>query len=156
MQKITPWLWFDTEAEDAMNHYVSIFKDSRIIEVTHYGSAGPRPEGMVLATRFELNGQEFAALNGGPDFRFTEAVSFQIECESQEEVDYYWTKLGAGGQPGPCGWLKDKYGLSWQIIPKQLNEYLHDPDPERSQRVMKAMMKMGKIEIAGLKAAADQ
>ena len=157
MQKITPWLWFDTEAEEAANFYTSVFKNSRILQVSRYGEAGPRPAGMVLTVSFELDGQEFVALNGGPDFRFTEAVSFLVSCASQDEVDYYWNALtDGGGEPGPCGWLKDRYRLSWQIIPTALEELLSDPDPERSQRAMKAMLQMGKIDIEGLRKAADQ
>ena len=156
MQKITPWLWFDTEGEEAANFYTSVFKNSKVLEVTRYGEAGPRPAGTVMTVSFVLDGQEFVALNGGPDFKFNEAVSFLVNCETQEEVDEYWAKLTAdGGEPGPCGWLKDKYGLSWQIVPSALNELLNDPDPGRSQRAMKAMLQMGKIEIAALRKAAD-
>src|ERR671936_654873 len=147
MKKITPWLWFDTEAEEAANFYTSVFPNSKIGEITRYGSAGPRPEGMVLTVGLELDGQEFAALNGGPDFTFNEAVSFLVSCEDQEEVDRYWATLSEGGEEGPCGWLKDRYGLSWQIIPKRLMELLGDPDREKSQRVMAAMLEMRKIEI---------
>ena len=154
MKKITPWLWFDTEAEEAANFYTSVFPNSKIGEITRYGSAGPRPEGMVLTVGLELDGQEFAALNGGPDFPFNEAVSFLVSCEDQEEVDRYWATLSEGGEEGPCGWLKDRYGLSWQIIPKRLNELLGDPDRERAQRAMAAMLKMGKIEIDELERAA--
>jgi predicted 3-demethylubiquinone-9 3-methyltransferase (glyoxalase superfamily) len=157
MQKITPWLWFDTEGEQAANFYTSVFKNSKVLEVTRYGEAGPRPAGTVMTVSFVLDGQEFVALNGGPDFKFNEAVSFLVNCETQEEVDEYWTKLTAdGGEPGPCGWLKDKYGLSWQIVPSALNELLNDPDPGRSQRAMKAMLQMGKIEIEALRKAADE
>jgi predicted 3-demethylubiquinone-9 3-methyltransferase (glyoxalase superfamily) len=156
MQKITPWLWFDTEGEEAANFYTSVFKNSKVVEVTRYGEAGPRPAGTVMTVSFVLDGQEFVALNGGPDFKFNEAVSFLVNCETQEEVDEYWAKLTAdGGEPGPCGWLKDKYGLSWQIVPSALNELLNDPDPGRSQRAMKAMLQMSKIEIAALRKAAD-
>jgi predicted 3-demethylubiquinone-9 3-methyltransferase (glyoxalase superfamily) len=154
MNKITPWLWFDTEAEEAAQYYTSVFPNSRITEVTHYGSAGPREEGMVLTVAFELEGQQLFALNGGPDFKFTEAVSFQVACEDQEEVDRYWRTLSEGGEAGPCGWLKDKYGLSWQIVPTRLVELLGDPDREKAQRVMAAMLKMGKIEIDELERAA--
>jgi predicted 3-demethylubiquinone-9 3-methyltransferase (glyoxalase superfamily) len=154
MKKITPWLWFDTEAEEAAQYYTSVFPNSRITEVTHYGSAGPREEGMVLTVAFELNGQQLVALNGGPDFKFTEAVSFEVACEDQEEVDRYWRTLSEGGEEGPCGWLKDKYGLSWQIVPTRLVELLGDPDREKAQRVMAAMLKMGKIEIDELERAA--
>jgi predicted 3-demethylubiquinone-9 3-methyltransferase (glyoxalase superfamily) len=154
MNKITPWLWFDTEAEEAAQYYTSVFPNSKITEVTHYGSAGPREEGMVLTVAFELEGQQLFALNGGPDFKFTEAVSFQVACEDQEEVDRYWRTLSEGGEAGPCGWLKDKYGLSWQIVPTRLVELLGDPDREKAQRVMAAMLKMGKIEIDELERAA--
>ena len=152
-QKITPFLWFDSNAEEAMNHYVSIFKNSKIVNVTRYGAAGPGPAGEVMVGTFRLEGQEFAALNGGPQFKFTEAISLVVNCESQEEVDDLWAKLCAGGAPGQCGWLKDKFGLSWQIVPRVLIELLQDPDPDKSQRVMRAMMQMTKIDIAGLKQA---
>jgi predicted 3-demethylubiquinone-9 3-methyltransferase (glyoxalase superfamily) len=155
MQKITPCLWFDTEAEDAANYYTSVFKNSRILNVSHYGEGAPRPAGTVLTVAFEIEGQEFTALNGGPEFKFTEAVSFQVSCGSQDEVDEYWNRLTEGGEPGPCGWLKDRYGLSWQIVPTRLEELLSDPDPGRSHRAMQAMLKMGKIEIAELEKAAD-
>jgi predicted 3-demethylubiquinone-9 3-methyltransferase (glyoxalase superfamily) len=154
MKKITPWLWFDTEAEEAAKFYTSVFPNSKIGEITHYGSAGPRPEGTVLTVSFELEGQDFVALNGGPDFKFNEAVSFLVSCEDQEEVDRYWKTLSEGGEEGPCGWLKDRYGLSWQIVPKRLDELLGDPDRERAQRVMAAMLEMGKIEIDELERAA--
>jgi predicted 3-demethylubiquinone-9 3-methyltransferase (glyoxalase superfamily) len=154
MPKITPWLWFDTEGEEAAKFYTSVFPNSKVLEVTHYGSAGPRPEGTVMTVIFELDGQKFAALNGGPDFKFNEAVSFEVSCETQEEVDTYWSKLSEGGEEGPCGWLKDRYGVSWQIIPRRLSELVADPDPEKSQRVMAAMLKMGKIEIDELERAA--
>jgi predicted 3-demethylubiquinone-9 3-methyltransferase (glyoxalase superfamily) len=154
MQKITPFLWFDTEAEEAAKFYTSVFPNSRIVEVTRYGSAGPRPEGMVMTVNFELDGRSFVALNGGPEFTFTEAVSFQVDCESQDEVDSYWRTLSDGGEEGPCGWLKDKFGLSWQIVPRVLPELLSQPDREKSQRVMRAMLNMKKIEIAELKQAA--
>jgi len=156
MQKITPCLWFDTEGEEAAELYTSILPSSRIVEVTRYGSAGPRDEGTVMTVLFELAGQRFLALNGGPDFRPNEAISFQIDCESQEEVDSYWTKLSEGGEQGPCGWLKDRYGISWQIVPKVLGQLLGDPDREKAQRVMAAMLKMGKIEIAELERAAAE
>jgi len=152
--KITPWLWFDTEAEEAARFYTSVFPNSRLGEITHYGSAGPRPEGMVMTVSFVLDGQELAALNGGPEFSFNEAISFQVLCESQDEVDAYWTALSDGGEEGPCGWLKDRYGLSWQIVPTALPELLADPDREKSQRVMEAMLGMGKLEIEGLERAA--
>ncbi len=156
MQKITPCLWFDTEGEEAAELYTSILPSSRIVEVTRYGSAGPRDEGTVMTVLFELAGQRFLALNGGPDFKPNEAISFQIDCESQEEVDSYWSKLSEGGEQGPCGWLKDRYGISWQIVPKVLGQLLGDPDREKAQRVMAAMLKMGKIEIAELERAAAE
>jgi predicted 3-demethylubiquinone-9 3-methyltransferase (glyoxalase superfamily) len=155
LNKITPCLWFDTEGEDAAKFYVGIFKNSRILEVARYGSAGPRPEGMVMVVKFELNGQEFTALNGGPDFTFSEAISFQVTCDSQAEVDEFWTKLSAGGEEGPCGWLKDKYGLSWQIVPSILDRLIADPDAEKAQRAMKAMLGMKKLDIAELQRAAN-
>jgi predicted 3-demethylubiquinone-9 3-methyltransferase (glyoxalase superfamily) len=154
MPKLTPFLWFDTEAEEAAKHYTSIFPNSRITEVAHYGSAGPREEGTVMTVAFELDGQPFVGLNGGSDFSFSEAVSFQVDCETQEEVDEYWSKLSEGGEEGPCGWLKDRFGLSWQIVPKRLMELLTDPDRERAQRAMAAMLKMGKIQIDELELAA--
>ena len=155
MQKIVPNLWFDTEAEEAANFYTSIFKDSEIVNVMHYGDAGPRPAGMVLTVTFRLQGQEFTAINGGPEFKFDEAVSFLVNCESQEEVDDYWEKLSEGGEEGPCGWLKDKFGLSWQIVPTILDKLLQDEDPQKADRAMKAMLQMKKLDIAGLKEAAD-
>jgi predicted 3-demethylubiquinone-9 3-methyltransferase (glyoxalase superfamily) len=155
MQKITPCLWFDNEGEEAARFYTSVFPNSRIVETTHYGDAGPRPEGMVMTVIFELDGQKFMALNGGPDFTFNEALSLEVECETQDEVDSYWSKLTeGGGEEGPCGWLKDKYGVSWQIVPKVLAELINDPDREKSQRVMAAMLKMKKIEIDELERAA--
>jgi predicted 3-demethylubiquinone-9 3-methyltransferase (glyoxalase superfamily) len=154
MQKITPWLWFDTEGEDAARFYTSVFPNSRIVEVTRYGSAGPRAEGTVMTVTFELDGHEFTALNGGPDFSFDEAVSFQVLCDGQEEVDHYWASLSAGGEEGPCGWLKDRFGLSWQVVPKALPELLADPDREKSQRVMRAMLEMKKIDLRTLEEAA--
>jgi predicted 3-demethylubiquinone-9 3-methyltransferase (glyoxalase superfamily) len=156
MQKVTPCLWFDAEGEEAARLYTSVVPNSRIKNVTRYGSAGPRPEGSVMTVDFELDGQSFVALNGGPQYTFTEAVSFQVRCDNQEEVDAYWSKLSEGGEEGPCGWLKDRFGLSWQIIPKRLPELLNDPDSEKSQRVMAAMLKMKKIEIAELERAAEQ
>jgi predicted 3-demethylubiquinone-9 3-methyltransferase (glyoxalase superfamily) len=154
MQKIIPNLWFDTEAEDAANFYTSIFDNSRVLNVSHYGEAGPRPAGMVLTVTFELEGQQFTALNGGPEFKFNEATSLLVNCEGQEEVDDLWNKLSAdGGEEGPCGWLKDKYGLSWQIIPTVLEEMLQDEDADKANRVMKAMLQMGKIDIAALEEA---
>jgi predicted 3-demethylubiquinone-9 3-methyltransferase (glyoxalase superfamily) len=152
--KITPCLWFDTKGEEAANFYVSVFPNSKIVDISRYGSAGPRPEGTVMTVAFELDGQEFVALNGGPDFTFNEAISFQVDCKDQEEVDMFWSKLSDGGEEGPCGWLKDRYGVSWQIIPDALPRLLGDPDREKSQRVMAAMLRMGKIEIAELEQAA--
>jgi len=154
MQKITPFLWFDTEGEDAAKFYTSVFPNSKIGEISRYGSAGPRPEGTVMTVSFELDGQRFVALNGGPEFRFSEAVSFLVNCDTQDEVDSYWSALSEGGEEGPCGWLKDKFGLSWQIVPKRLPELLADPDRERAQRVMEAMLKMRKIEVDELERAA--
>jgi predicted 3-demethylubiquinone-9 3-methyltransferase (glyoxalase superfamily) len=155
MPKITPFLWFDHQAEEAMNFYAAIFKNSKIGNVTRYGEAGPGPKGSVMTATFELEGQEFMVLNGGPQYKFTEAVSFFVNCNSQEEVDTLWEKLTEGGEEGPCGWLKDKFGLSWQIIPTALGEMLNDPDPEKAQRVMQAMFQMKKIEIKTLKQAYD-
>jgi len=154
MQKLTPCLWFDTEGEDAAKFYTSIFPSSRIVKTSYYGSAGPRPEGSVMTVEFELDGRRFVALNGGPQYTFSEAISFQIACETQEEVDEYWAKLSEGGEEGPCGWLKDKFGLSWQIVPSALPRLLGDPDREKAQRVMTAMLKMRKIRIDELEAAA--
>jgi predicted 3-demethylubiquinone-9 3-methyltransferase (glyoxalase superfamily) len=153
MHEITPCLWFDTEGEEAAKFYTSVFPNSRIVDVARYGEAGPRPEGTVMTVSFELDGHKFVALNGGPEFTFSEAISFQVSCKTQEEVDAFWSKLSKGGEEGPCGWLKDKYGLSWQIIPTALPELLSDPDPEKSQRVMAAMLSMKKIEIDELKKA---
>ena len=153
MQKITPFLWFDNQAEEAMHHYVSIFKNSKVGKITRCGDVGPGPKGSVLVASFELEGQQFMALNGGPQFKFTEAVSFVVNCETQAEVDELWEKLGEGGQFQPCGWLKDKFGLSWQITPTLLLEMINDPDPEKSGRVMAAMMQMTKIDIAKLRQA---
>jgi predicted 3-demethylubiquinone-9 3-methyltransferase (glyoxalase superfamily) len=151
----TPCLWFDTEAGDAATFYTNLFPNSRITNTSYYGEGGPREAGMVLTVEFELDGLRFTALNGGPDFTFNEAVSFQVSCETQEEVDRYWDAFAAGGgQPGPCGWIKDRFGLSWQVIPTALPELLSDPDPERSQRALKAMMSMSKLDIAELRAAA--
>ena len=154
MPQLTPCLWFDTEGEDAAKLYTSVFPNSKILEIGRYGSAGPRPEGTVMTVTFELDGQEFLALNGGPEFTFNEAVSFQIPCRDQAEVDHYWEKLGEGGEHGPCGWLKDRLGLSWQVVPTRLTELLGDSDREKSQRVMAAMLQMGKIEIDELERAA--
>jgi predicted 3-demethylubiquinone-9 3-methyltransferase (glyoxalase superfamily) len=156
MQKITPCLWFDTEGEEAARFYTSVFPNSKIVEIARYGSAGPRAEGTVMTVSFELDGQEFVALNGGPDFTFNEAISFQVNCETQDEVDGYWSKLSEGGEEGPCGWLKDKFGVSWQIVPVVLSQLLADSDREKSQRVMAAMLKMRKIEIEALERAAAE
>ena len=156
MQKITPFLWFDSQAEAAANFYVSIFNNSRVLGISRYGEAGPGPKGSVMTVDFELDGQRFTGLNGGPHFKFTEAVSFVVHCKTQEEVDTFWGKLLEGGQESQCGWLKDKYGLSWQIVPTILAEMLRDPDPQKSKRVMEAMLKMKKIDIAGLTRAYDQ
>jgi len=153
MSKITPYLWFDTQAEEAATTYTSIFKDSRIVEVQRYGEAGPGPKGTAMIVAFEIAGMPLVALNGGPQFKFTEAISFYVSCETQKEVDELWEKLSEGGEKGQCGWLKDKYGVSWQIIPTALPELLGDPDPEKSQRVMKAMLQMSKIDIEALRKA---
>ena len=156
MQKITTFLWFNDNAEEAMNFYVSIFKNSKIVNVARYGDAGPGPKGTVMVGTFQLEGQEFMALNGGPHFSFTPAISLFVHCETQEEVDELWGKLSAGGRKDRCGWLQDKFGLSWQIIPNALRELMTDPDPEKSKRVMQAMLQMDKIDIAGLKRAYEQ
>jgi predicted 3-demethylubiquinone-9 3-methyltransferase (glyoxalase superfamily) len=156
MSTITPFLWFNDNAEEAMNFYVDVFGDAKVGEVSRYGEGGPGPAGTVMSATFELRGQQFMALNGGPDFSFTEAVSFFVACETQEEVDDLWEQLTAGGEESRCGWLKDKFGLSWQIIPNALGELLNDPDPVKSQRVMQAMLQMGKIDIAGLRHAYEQ
>jgi predicted 3-demethylubiquinone-9 3-methyltransferase (glyoxalase superfamily) len=155
MREIAPCLWFDTEAEEAATFYTSVFPRSRIQEVTHYGPGGRREEGMVMTVEFELNGQKLIALNGGPEFTFSEAVSLHVSCETQEEVDAYWAALTEGGEEGPCGWLKDRFGLSWQIDPVRLQELLADPDPARAERAMQAMLAMKKIDIAELERAAD-
>ena len=156
MQKITPFLWFNDQAEEAMNFYTAIFKNSKISSVSRYGEGGPGPQGSVMTATFELNGQEFMALNGGPLFTFTEAISFFVNCETQAEVDELWEKLTEGGEESQCGWLKDKYGLSWQIVPSVLGELLNDPDAEKAGRVMNAMLQMKKIDIAGLRSAYEQ
>jgi len=153
VQKIVPFLWFDDQAEEAMNHYVSIFPDSRVIDVARYGEGGPGPAGTAMMATFELAGQRFMALNGGPLYRFTEAISLYVECRTQEEVDTLWARLSEGGSDMRCGWLKDRYGLSWQVIPSVLGELLHDPDPARAGRVMQAMMGMQKLDIDALKRA---
>ena len=155
MQKITPFLWFNDKAEEAMNFYVSIFRNSKVGRVTRYGDAGPGPKGSVMSATFQLDGQEFYALNGGPQFSFTPAISFFVNCEKQEEVDELWEKLSAGGRKDRCGWLQDKYGLSWQIIPSALGQMLQDKDPAKANRVMQAMLQMDKIDIARLKRAYD-
>ena len=155
MQKITPFLWFDDKAEEAANFYVSIFKNSKLGRVTRYGEGGPGPKGKVMSITFELDGQEFYALNGGPIFKFTPAISFFVNCETQQEVDDLWGKLSAGGEESKCGWLKDKYGLSWQIVPLVLGKMLQDKDSEKARRVMKAMLQMGKIDISRLQQAYD-
>lgn len=153
MQKITPFLWFDSQAEEAMEFYVSIFKNSRIISVSRYGEGGPGPEGSVMTGTFILDGQQFIALNGGPVFKFTEAISMFVNCETQDEVDELWEKLSDGGSKGQCGWLKDKFGLSWQVVPTELSKLLGNPDPVKSKRVMEAMLQMSKIDIAKLRLA---
>lgn len=153
MRKITPFLWFDNQAEEAMNFYVSIFKNSRVGNVTRYGDAGPGPKGSVMSVSFELDGQPFMALNGGPLFHFTEAISMFVNCDSQKEVDELWEKLSAGGEKSRCGWLKDKYGLSWQIIPSGLMEALSNKDPEKAKRAMQAMLTMSKIDLDRIKNA---
>jgi predicted 3-demethylubiquinone-9 3-methyltransferase (glyoxalase superfamily) len=154
MKTLTPCLWFDTEGEEAARFYTSIFEDSKILNITHYGEAGPRPAGMVMTVAFELRGQRFTALNGGPEFTFNEALSFEVNCETQEEVDGFWDRLGEGGQPGPCGWVKDRYGVSWQVVPNILDELLADPDAAKAQRAMAAMLQMGKLDIEALEKAA--
>jgi predicted 3-demethylubiquinone-9 3-methyltransferase (glyoxalase superfamily) len=154
-QKIIPNLWFDTEAEEAAAFYLSVFKDSRILFKTHYPEDAPREAGMVMTVEFELNGQRFVGINGGPQFKFSEAVSFQIDCADQEEIDYFWVRLAEGGSEGPCGWVKDKFGLSWQVVPTGMEELFNDPDPERAHRAMQAMLKMGKIDVDALQRAAD-
>jgi len=153
VQKISPFLWFDHQAEEAMHFYTSIFKNSKVGRVTRYGDAGPGPKGTVMSATFELEGQEIMALNGGPVFTFNPAISFFVNCETQKEVDELWEKLSAGGKKDRCGWLVDKFGLSWQIIPETLGELLQDKDPEKSQRVMQAMLQMSKIDIAALRRA---
>ena len=153
--RIVPNLWFDTEAEEAAGFYTSVFKNSRIVNVAHYTEAGPRDAGMVMTVEFELDGQRFVGINGGPEFKFDEAMSLQINCETQDEVDYYWDRLSEGGEEGPCGWLKDRFGLSWQVIPTGMGALFSDPDPQRAERAMQAMLGMGKLDIAALRRAAD-
>lgn len=155
MQKITPFLWFDDNAEEAMNFYVSIFKNSKVLSVTRYGEVGPGPKGSVMTASFQLDGQEFIALNAGPRFKFTEAISFVVNCKTQEEIDEFWEKLSEGGEKSRCGWLKDRYGLSWQVVPTVLGELYGDKDPEKSKRVMQAMLQMDKFDIKTLKQAYD-
>ncbi|MEP6852082.1 MAG: VOC family protein [bacterium] len=155
MDAITPCLWFDTTGEDAARFYTSVFPNSEVGEIARYGSAGPRAEGSVMTVAFTLNGQPFTALNGGPDFSFSEAISFQINCADQDEVDHYWNALSEGGEEGPCGWLKDRFGLSWQVVPTALPELLADSDPQRGQRAMQAMLGMKKLDIGELRRAAD-
>ena len=155
MQKITTWLWFDTEAEEAAEFYTSVFPDSRITDVSYYGEAGPRPAGMVMTVTFELFGREFACLNGGSNYKIEgPGISFMVDCETQEEVDRYWDRLADGGQEVACGWVTDRYGVAWQIIPRRLRELLGDPDRDRAQRAMAAMLKMTKIEVEELERAA--
>lgn len=160
MQKITPFLWFDDDAEEAVNYYISIFGNSRIVKIARYCEAGAevsgRPKGSVMTVAFQLEGQEFLALNGGPVFAFSPAISFVVNCETQDELDKLWEKLSAGGETEQCGWLKDKYGVSWQIVPAVLGNMMSDPDPAKSQRVMRAMLEMKKLDIEGLKKAYEQ
>ena len=153
MPTITPFLWFDNNAEEAMSFYVSVFKNSKVVNVSRYGEAGPGPAGSVMTAEFEIEGQEFVLLNGGPRFQFTQAISFVVNCETQEEVDYFWDKLSEGGQKSRCGWLKDQFGLWWQVVPVVLAELMNDKDPEKSKRVMQSMLTMDKIEIEPLKRA---
>jgi predicted 3-demethylubiquinone-9 3-methyltransferase (glyoxalase superfamily) len=155
MPRTTPCLWFDTRGQEAAEFYCSVFPNSRITGITHYGPAGPRPEGEVLTVEFELDGQPYTALNGGPEFTFDEAVSFQIDCADQQEADHYWYALSEGGEESQCGWLKDRFGLSWQVVPRRLVELLADPDPGRSTRAMQAMLQMKRIEVAEIERAAD-
>jgi predicted 3-demethylubiquinone-9 3-methyltransferase (glyoxalase superfamily) len=154
-QTIIPNLWFDTQAEEAATFYTSVFPDSRIVNVTRYTEAGPRAAGTVMTVEFELDGQRFVGINGGPQFTFDEAVSFQVTCQDQDEVDYYWERLSDGGEEGPCGWLKDRYGLSWQVVPVGMEEILQDEDPARAARALTAMLAMGKLDMAALRRAAD-
>jgi predicted 3-demethylubiquinone-9 3-methyltransferase (glyoxalase superfamily) len=156
MQQITPFLWFDNQAEEAMNFYLSIFKDSKVNRISRYGDAGPGNPGTVMSVEFTLNGTDFYALNGGPVFKFSPATSFFIHCETQEEVDHYWNKLGEDGKPNRCGWLDDKFGVTWQVVPNALGKYMNDPDKKKANNVMQAMMKMTKLDIAKLKEAYEQ
>lgn len=153
--KITPNLWFDTQAEEAAGFYTSVFKNSRIVSVARYPEGGPGPAGTVMTVEWELDGQRFVGINGGPQFTFDEAVSFQIDCADQEEVDHYWAALSDGGEEGPCGWLKDRFGLSWQVVPRGMDELFSDPDPAKAQRAMQAMLQMSKLDIAALRSAAE-
>jgi predicted 3-demethylubiquinone-9 3-methyltransferase (glyoxalase superfamily) len=153
--KLTPNLWFDTEAEEAADFYISVFKNSRVVNVAHYTEAGPGTPGAVMTVEFELDGNRFVGINGGPQFKFDEAVSFQITCETQDEVDYYWERLTDGGQESQCGWLKDRFGLCWQVVPTGMAEVFANPDPESARRAMEAMLKMSKLDIAALRAAAE-
>ena len=155
MQRIVTNLWFDTEAEEAAQFYMSVFKDSRIVSVARYTEAGPRPAGTVMTVEFELDGQRFIGINGGPEFKFDEAISLMINCETQEEIDYYWERLTEAGEESQCGWLKDRYGLSWQVVPTGMDEVFSGPDPERARRAMEALLKMRKLDIAALRSAAD-
>ena len=154
-QKIIPNLWFDTEAEEAAAFYVSVFANSRIVNIARYTEAGPRPAGTVMTVEFELDGQRFVGINGGPEFKFSEAISLMIECDAQDEIDFFWERLSEGGEEGPCGWLKDRYGLSWQVVPTGMDELFADPDQERARRAMEAMFGMRKLDIAELQRAAD-
>jgi predicted 3-demethylubiquinone-9 3-methyltransferase (glyoxalase superfamily) len=155
MGRITPFLWFDTQADEAARFYASVFPNAKVGAISHYGEAGPGTPGSVMTVEFELDGRQFTALNGGPEFTFTEAVSFQVACETQEEVDHYWSALSEGGEEGPCGWLKDRFGLSWQVVPTALPRLLKDSDREKAQRVMAAMLKMRKLDIAELERAGE-
>ena len=154
-QRIVTNLWFDTEAEEAADFYASVFKNSRVVSRSHYPEGAPREAGMVMTVEFELDGQRFVGINGGPEFTFDEAISLQIDCEDQAEIDYYWERLSEGGAEGPCGWLKDRYGLSWQVVPTGMDEMFSDPDPKRAERAMQAMLGMSKIDIAALRSAAE-
>jgi len=156
MQKIIPFMWFDSNAEEAVHFYISLFKNSKVLDVSRYGEGGPGPAGQVFVMSFELDGHEYKALNGGPVFKFTEAISFFVNCETQDEVDDLWEKLSAGGEKGRCGWLKDKFGMSWQVVPTSLGEVMSDPDPVKAQRVVQALMQMSKIDIKALENARDQ
>src|SRR5947209_12791671 len=156
MQKITPFLWFNNNAEEAVNFYISIFKNSKVVNISRYGEAGPGPKGTVMSATFQLNGQEFMALNGGPHFTLSPAISLFVKCEDQQEVDELWEKLSAGGKKERCGWLTDKYGVSWQIVPTVLGEMLQDKDPQKSARVMQAMLQMTKLDVAELRRAYEQ